>query len=112
VFESEERQTLLLGVFIGAFLVTLIPGLYFSLPFFLLKAEFAYNDDVSAVQALRNCFALARGERLSILGMVFVVFLVTMVGLVACCVGVIPTLALGQTLVGGLYLSLRNGSEA
>jgi hypothetical protein len=108
----ESQGMLVAGVMTGALFVTLIPGLYFGLPLYLLQAELAHNDDVSAVQALRNCYTLARGERLSILGVSFVAGLVSMVGLVACCVGVIPTLALGQTLVGGLYLALRNGSEA
>lgn len=108
----ESRGLLVAGVFTGALFITLIPGIYFGLPLYLLQAEMAHDEDVSAVQALRNCYTLARGERLSILGVMFVAGLVSLVGLVACCVGVIPTLALGQTLVGGLYLALRNGSEA
>lgn len=107
----ESQGMLVVGVLTGAGLVTFILGIYFGLPLYLLQAEMAHNEEVSAVQALRNCYTLARGERLSLLGVMIVAGLVSMLGLVACCVGVIPTLALGQTLVGGLYLALRNGSE-
>jgi hypothetical protein len=109
VFRS--RELLVLGVFLGTGLVTLIPGLYFGLPLYLLQAELAFDDDASAVQALRDCYTLARGERLSLLGVSIVAGLVSILGLVACCVGALPTLALGQTLIAGLYLALRTGSE-
>jgi hypothetical protein len=100
-----------LGVFFGAGVLTLIPGLYFGLPLYLLQGVLTFDEDVSPVQALRDCYALARGERLSVLGVAFVGGLLAMAGLLACCVGLIPGLALGQLLVGGLYLALRRGSE-
>ncbi|WP_257462103.1 hypothetical protein [Archangium lipolyticum] len=100
-----------LGVFVGVGVLTLVPGLYFGLPLYLIQEELTFNEDVSAVEALRNCYALARGERLSVLGVALVGALLGLAGMLACCVGLIPTLALSQLLLGGLYLALRKGSE-
>lgn len=99
------------GVFVVAGLITVIPAMYFGLPLYLMQAELAFNDDVSPMQALRNCYALARGERLSIFGVSLVAGLMAFMGVLACCVGLFPALALGQLLLGGLYLALRNGAE-
>jgi uncharacterized membrane protein len=107
----ESMGPTLAGVFVVAGLVTLIPAIYFGLPLYLLQAELTFNEDVSPMQALRNCYALARGERSSIFGVSFVAGLLVFAGVLACCVGAIPAIAMGQLLVGGLYLALRNGSE-
>jgi hypothetical protein len=109
VFNAKELA--LPFALMGTFLVTFIPLMYFSLPLYLLQAELAFNDDVTPVQALRNCYTLARGQRLSLVGVLLITSLVGFVGLLACSVGLLPALALGQLLVAGLYLSLRNGSE-
>jgi hypothetical protein len=106
-----SKATVLPGVILGAGFVSFVPLLYFSVPLYLLQAELTFNDDVTPVQALRNCYALARGERLSIVGVLLISAVVGFVGLLACCVGLLPALALGQLLLAGLYLSLRNGSE-
>jgi hypothetical protein len=105
------RGLALVGVFGVAGVLTLIPAFYFGLPLYLMQAELTFNDDVSPTQALRNCYTLARGERLSILGVSMFVGLVVLGGMLACCVGVLPALGLGQLMLGGLYLALRNGSE-
>ncbi len=97
--------------FLGALFVTLIPALYFGIPLYLLQAELAFNDDVTAVQALRNCYTLARGERLPMAGVLLISVPLMFVGLLVCCVGIFPAYALFQLLMGGLYLALRNGSE-
>ncbi len=109
IFGSNE--TVGLVAFVGASLVTFVPAIYFVIPLYLLQAELAFNDDVTPVQALRNCYALARGQRLSIVGVLLIAGLVGLVGLLACCVGILPAYGLIQLLVGGLYLALRNGSE-
>ncbi|PTL80720.1 hypothetical protein DAT35_25540 [Vitiosangium sp. GDMCC 1.1324] len=115
IFESGisglEAAPTLVGVFSAAGLVTFAAACYFALPLYLLQSELTYNEDVTPVQALRNCYELARGERLSLLGVTLVGALLALVGVFACCVGVLPAVAMGQLLVGGLYLALRNGSE-
>ncbi len=87
--------------------VLLIPLIYFGLPLALLNAEIAYSDGVTAMQALRNCYAYARGERASIFGVSLVAGLVGFAGLLACCIGVLPAMGLAYLLLGGLYLALR-----
>jgi hypothetical protein len=37
--------------------------------------------------------------------------LVTLAGVLACCVGMLPAMGLSYLLMGGLYLTLRNGSD-
>jgi len=105
----EWRSLLPLGIGLGVLL--LVPLIYFTLPFFLLQADIAYNDDASPLQALRNCYAYARGERLSIFGVGLVGLLVVLVGFMACCVGILPAMGMYYLLIGGLYLALRNGAD-
>ncbi|MFL5351625.1 hypothetical protein [Archangium sp.] len=56
-------------------------------------------------------YVLARGERLSLFGIILLTMLLGLAGAIACCVGIFPAHALGQFLIGGFYLSLRQGSE-
>ena len=105
------RELALVAIFGGAGVLTLLPALYFGIPLYLMQAELTFNEDVSPTQALRNCYTLAHGERLSIFGVSLLVGLLVFGGMLACCVGILPALALGQLLLGGLYLALRNGSE-
>jgi hypothetical protein len=104
------RDSMLVGIGIALMLGT-VPVLYLMLPLALIQYELAYNDGATPMQVIRNCYAYARDERLSILGIAIVAFLVGLVGLVACCVGVIPAMGLGYLLMGGLYLSLRTGAD-
>ena len=105
----EWRSLLPLGIGLGV--LALVPLIYFTLPFYLLQADIAYNDDVSPMQALRNCYAYARGERLSIFGVGLVGLLLVLVGLMACCVGMLPAMGMNYLLIAGLYLALRNGAD-
>ena len=105
-----EGGLVMLTVVLGTLLVLLAPLIYFTLPLVLLQAELAFGNE-SAPGALRNCYVLARGHRVGIFGVSFVEGLVVIVGLLACCIGVLPAAALTQLLTAGLYLSLRQGSE-
>ncbi|WP_224240137.1 hypothetical protein [Hyalangium gracile] len=101
-----------LPIAIGVGVLALFPLIYFTIPLYLLQAEIAYNDEEpSATQMIRNCYAYARGERLSIMGVSLVGGLVAMLGVMACCVGVLPASGLTYLLLGGLYLALRNGAD-
>jgi hypothetical protein len=100
-----------MGILFGAGVLVFIPALYFGLPLNLLQAQMAFEDQESPVDAVRHCYLLARGERLSLFGVWLLVFLLAFVGVLACCIGIIPAMALGQTFIGGLYLTLRQGSE-
>ena len=90
--------------------LALIPVLiYVALPLQFATMELVYGDS-SPLESIRRAYQLANGHRLSIFGYAFIAGVVAMVGVLACCVGLIPALALGQMLTTGLYLALRNGS--
>ena len=101
---------LMAALFVGAGLLTLIPGLYFGLPFYLVQAHLAFTEEETPMGALRHCYLLARGQRLPLFGVLLLMAPVVFVGVLACCVGVLPALALSQLLLGGVYLALRRGS--
>jgi hypothetical protein len=92
-------------------LLIFFPAMYFGLPLMLLPAEFVFNEDSTALGALRNCYVLARGQRLGLLLLSLVSILLAFVGLILCCIAFIPAWALIHMLVAGLYLALRRGSE-
>ncbi len=103
--------TRLVIAIVAAVLVALVPLGYWSIPFYFMQMELAANDEVGPVEAIRNCFVIARGHRLAILGVTIVAFLIMMAGVVVFCVGMVASIALGQLVLVGLYLALRNGSE-
>jgi hypothetical protein len=105
---DSERMLPVLG---GVALVAIFPLIYYTLPLYLLQADIAFTDDPKPMQALRNCYRYARGERLSILGVGLVGALVSLVGILACCVGVLPAMGLNYLLLAGLYLALRTGES-
>jgi hypothetical protein len=101
-----------LVVAIGLGVLAVIPLIYFSLPLVLLQAEMAFRDEaLPPMRLLRNCFAYARGERLSIFGVQFIGGLLAFAGVLACCVGVIPAFGLSSLLTTGLYLALSTGAD-
>jgi hypothetical protein len=53
---------------------------------------------------------MASGHRLAIIGYTLMVGLVNLIGFAACCVGIVPGVALGMALTGTLFLSLRDPS--
>lgn len=107
--KAQWESMIPLGV--GLAVLVTIPLIYFLIPLSLMQAEIAYSENPTPIQVIRNCYVYARGERFSIFGVLIVAILVTMVGMVACCVGVLPAAGLTYLLIGGLYLSLRNGAE-
>jgi hypothetical protein len=102
------------GALVGLFVmgvVLLVPLLYFTLPLVFWQHELAFNDRATAMDALRAGYTLARGQRLSMVGVLLVSVLLLVGGLLACCVGLIPAMAFSQLLLAGLYRALRKGSE-
>lgn len=93
-----------------ASLVAIVPLLYWGIPFYFMQLELAANDEVGPVEAIRNSFTIARGNRLAIFGIGIVAVLISMAGVIVFCVGVVASMALGQLVLVGLYLALRNGS--
>jgi hypothetical protein len=91
-------------------LLAVFPILYVILPFYFASMELVYVDGVGAVESLKNCWTIARGNRLPLFGLGLLAALIATAGMVACCVGFFPGYALGYLLLTGLYLSLRNGT--
>ncbi len=83
--------------------------IYAVLPLAFVNMELVYGD-VGPAESIRRSYLIARGHRFNILGMGVIAFLIFMVGLIACCVGIIPAWGLAYLLLTGLYLALRNGS--
>jgi hypothetical protein len=92
-------------------LLVLFPLIYVGLPFYFATPELVYVEGVGAVESLRNCWTIARGFRLSIFGFVLLFLVIVFLGLLACCIGLLPAAALVNLLVGTLYLALRTGSS-
>jgi hypothetical protein len=95
-----------------AFVVYLAVMTWLGLPMLLVQMELASDDKPTAMGVLRRCFAYARGQRLGMVGVSLLGTLIGFVGLLACCVGVIPAMGLFYLMLAGLYLSLRNGADA
>jgi hypothetical protein len=106
-FEDSGRVAIIAVI---ASLLGIAPLLYWAIPFSFMQLELAANDDVGPVEAIQNCFAIARGHRLAILGVVIVAGLITMAGVIVFCFGVVASMALGQLVLAGLYLTLRSGA--
>ena len=104
-----DAHTFIIG---GIAMTILIPALlYVTVPLYFMTMELALDDEVNAWDAMRNSYSIGDGFRWSIIGVSFVVGLIVLVGVLACCVGLIPALALGNLVMVGLFLTLRQGSD-
>jgi uncharacterized membrane protein len=91
-----------LGTLIGLFLL-IVPGIIFIATFGFYGFVVAERGDgVGVFESLQRSAELTRGHRWTLFGMAIVLFLVNIVGLIACFVGVIFTL--GITLITWAYL--------
>ena len=100
------------AIAIGVGVLALIPLIYFLFPLVFLQPEMAMREgSPKPMQLLRNCFAYAQGQRLSIFGVLLIQLLLVLGGLIACCIGAIPAAGLASLLTTGLYLALSNGAE-
>jgi hypothetical protein len=100
-------ETQLIGAGIVAFLLLMVPFTYVFLPTYFLPVELALEDRPQLLQAVRTCYRVAQGNRLSMLGVSLLAGVLLMVGFIMCLVGVFPALGFMNLLLGGLYLALR-----
>jgi len=107
-----QNEVVAFGVIGVAVVLAIVPLFYFGMPLYLLQPAMAFEETFSPTDIIRHCYTIARGERLSIFGVTMVGGLLGLAGVMACCVGIIPALALFQVLIGGLYLALRTEDEA
>lgn len=83
--------------------------IYFTLPLVFMNAELVYGD-ASPLEVIRRCYVIADGFRLPIFGYGLIAGLVAIVGVLACCLGILPAIGLAQLLMTGLFLAVRNGT--
>lgn len=89
----------------------IFPGLWLILPLLLVQPALAHSEHPTPMETLRRCFAYARGERLSLVGVSLLGAVIGMAGFLACCVGILPAMGLVQLMMAGVYLTLSNGAE-
>ena len=94
-----------------AFGLFIFPGMWLMLPLLLVQPALARSENPTPVETLRRCFAYARGERWSLVGVSLLNGAIGLAGFLACCVGIIPAIGFGQLIMAGLYLALSNGEQ-
>jgi len=106
LFLVHDRATQL-KIGAGLVLLELIPFAYLALGMMFAQIELVYNRDAGPLSAIRTSFALVRGQRIRVLGMAIVFGLIAVAGVVACCVGAIPTMTIAGMLSCALFLALK-----
>ncbi len=97
-------------VIIAAAVIAIGPLVWLGISILFAQMELATDDSVGAVESIRRSFALVKGQRLAVFAFSFVAGLAGLLGLVACCIGVVASLSFSQLALVALYLALRNGS--
>jgi uncharacterized membrane protein len=91
-----------LGALIG-FILLIVPGIIFVATFGFYGFVIAQRGDgVGVIESLQRSQEITRGHRWQLFGMAIVLFLVNIVGLLACIVGVVFTA--GITLIAWAYI--------
>lgn len=99
-------MTFLVGIGLYIF-----PGLWLLMPLVLVQPAIANDEAPGPVETLKRCFAAAKGQRLGMFGTMALGVVALIVGLILCCLPVLPALGFFQLLLCGLYLSLSKGVE-
>lgn len=109
-FVKEQATQLKIAAAIA--LLELIPIAYLGIGLMFSQVELAYDRDAGAISAIRASFALVRGQRIRVFGMMLVFGLIAIAGVIACCVGAIPTMTIATMLSCALFLALRTPAKA
>jgi len=91
--------------------VLAVPAIYLALGCGFGMLELVHDPTASAMQALRTSFQIVRGQRLNLIGSTVAIACIVAAGAVACCIGVIPALALGTLIYCGLFLALKTPTQ-
>jgi hypothetical protein len=84
---------------------------YLALGFSFATFELVAEPRLDAFDSIRNSWAIARGERLTVFVALVIVGLLAFAGALVCLVGLIFTLGYATLLFSVLYLALRNGAK-
>ncbi len=106
--DHPEAMLLALG---GVMLVLVVPLFYVFLGFVFIQYELVNDPACGPVEAIFRSWALAKDQRLGILGTTLVSVLIVFSGAMVCCIGLLAAYPVGLLLMAGLYLALRNGSD-
>lgn len=93
-----------LGVMAWVLIVTLV-----MLPLTIFSVPEVVVSDVGALEVLRRAWRIGSGQRLRIVGYSLVGGLVTVLGMIACLLPVIPAIGLMMCLLAALFSAARNG---
>ncbi len=104
-----DEDAVAIGVLV-AVLVLAVPLVWYVLGFFFAGYELAYDDEVGAWESIVRGWRLVSGARLATFGVMILAGLLGFLGILACCIGIIPSLSLAYVLLAGLFLTLRRGS--
>lgn len=104
---SNETLAIVLAAVLGV--VGFVAYMFLLLPIYLLPQEMAFAD-VGVFQWISNVWKTASGFRWSIVLLTLVCIPIYFLGILACCIGVLPALALMGLLFNGLQRALRTGA--
>lgn len=108
---SNTPPRVLVMMFLVGIGLYIFPGLYLLMPLVLVQPAIANAEAPGPVETLKRCFAAAKGQRLGMFGTMALGAVALLVGLILCCLPVLPALGFFQLLLCGLYLSLSKGVE-
>jgi hypothetical protein len=91
------------------YLALLAAIFWITLPFTFAMLELAHTE-AGAVECLKRGYSLSKGFRLQIFAYRLLGGLISTVGMMACCIGILPAISLAYMLESSLYLAVRNGS--
>lgn len=102
-------EGLLFGGLAVAFLVLMPVIIYVMLGIGNAGVEAVIDPEVGLADAFKRSWAVADGERFTMILSGIVTTVLSLLGLVACCVGVLPMWVLSMFLWAATYLGLRSG---
>lgn len=94
-YKQNTAQLLLYGlisniIFGILFSLCLLPGIFIA-PLFLFGLPILFFENVSAIDALKKSYEMAKQYYWAVVGMSILAFLISMSGLILCCVGIFVT---------------------
>ena len=113
-FQVDQLEQLLGARAIGlvglAALVVLLYAIW-MFPLWLFGVPELVVSEASALEALQRAWQMASGLRLTAFGYSFMAGLVMLVGVILCCVGALPAMAIAYLLNLALFLAARNDPD-
>jgi hypothetical protein len=100
-----------LGTFFGL-LLCIVPGVIFAIVFHFYGYVLVENPELGPTDSLKKAADLTRGHRWELFGLFVVLFLINIVGLLACIVGVIFTAGISAVAIAYAYRALSGQSAA